>query len=360
MKYYILIYILIVYIFTMTRYSVKRGRRIKKYKKSRKLYGRRGRGRERERRSIRSGKSRKSKIFMKTKRNNVRKRRRMVGGLECKGYNFNITVVEVQEYVARKYRSDYLDLVTLTLISFGIVLVTNADKGSLLKTYNRPEQVAIFKGNDGHIYIARGRYPYDSTDSRQGNTLGVLKVNIESDIMKFEGELPKKDEIAGNLKALGCTIGTQPLVTYTIKDEWGDDYRISVYESDIFTPVCEFFNKHEFTTEAKPINISALFATLETLKTSVKKKLFVQTLRQVKYPVNPIAAAAAAAAAAEAKTVAAAATAADEKRREAAAAAAAAEMFPDAAAAEAKTVAAPAPAQSSTLVPFDFMHNPDQ
>jgi hypothetical protein len=35
-------------------------------------------------------------------------------------------------------------------------------------------------------------------------------------------------------------------------------------------------------------------------------------------------------------------------------------MFPDAAAAEAKTVAAPAPAQSSTLVPFDFMHNPDQ
>ena len=58
----------------MTRYSVKRGRRIKKYKKSRK--GCRGRGR----RSVRNGKTRKSKIFMKTKRNNVSNRRNMSGG----------------------------------------------------------------------------------------------------------------------------------------------------------------------------------------------------------------------------------------------------------------------------------------
>ena len=186
----------------MTRYSVKRGRRIKKYKKSRKLYRRRGRGRGR--RSIRRCKSRKSKIFMKTKRNNVGKMRRMVGGEGCKGYNFNISVDEVKAYVERKYRFEGFNSEILVLIGFGIVLVTNASTGRFLKEYNRPEQVAIFKDANGNIYIARGKYPYNVSDGFQGNTLGVLKVNPEMTncIKIFTEKLPKSDEIEEKLGKL--------------------------------------------------------------------------------------------------------------------------------------------------------------
>jgi hypothetical protein len=114
---------------------------------------------------------------MKTKRNNVGKMRRMVGGLDCKGYNFNITDDEVKAYVERNYtfiRFVFANL-PLTLIGFGIVLVTNASKYSWNKKYNRPEQVAIFKDTDGHIYIARGNYPYDNTKDRIDITHGVYQ-----------------------------------------------------------------------------------------------------------------------------------------------------------------------------------------
>ncbi len=275
----------------MTRYSVKRGRRIKKYKKSRK--GCRGRGR----RSIRRCKSRKSKIFMKTKRNNVSNRRNMVGGV-CRGYNFNITVVEVQEYVKINYDVPIFGSLTLVLIGFGIVLVTNADKGRLLKKYNRPEQVAIFKStvNDkDNIYIARGKYPIDTSTNYIENTLGVLKVDLSTDgcIETFTGQLPENNEIAGKLEALDCR-AMPDYLKYKVHDDWGRvDYRICVYTPGIFTPTYKFANEQKITADL-PTDISSLF---KQLAESENKTKFVIPLRQVKYPVDPIAASAAAAAA---------------------------------------------------------------
>jgi hypothetical protein len=265
----------------MPRYSGKRGRRIKKYKKSRKGCGRRGR------RSIMREKTRKSKIFKKAKRHTLGKRRRMVGGLGCEGYSYRILDHIVKTYVTTKYKFTTFFQYNLTLIGFGIVLVTNANKGALFKAYNIPQQVAIFKDESGNIYIARGNYPIDTQVDYRENTVGVLKVNPETIncITLFEGNLPKSDKIDEKLAELECT-GMPGYVTYMVSDEWGDNYRICVYESGVFTPECIVINKQHGTqtvAEAPTLtsNISTLFKNLEE---STTKKIFIATLREVQYP----------------------------------------------------------------------------
>ena len=163
----------------MMRYSVKRGRRIKKYKKSRKGCGRRGR------RSVRNGKTIKSKIFMKTKRNNVGKRRRMVGGVEQ--FPFRITSEEILTYIHSHIDST---VTGLTLIGYCIAFVTKLGGrfGNVANRKNRLEYLVFFRDINGTIYIARAIYPNDGTKLKfvkttrrfdlTGMIYDVLKVNI--------------------------------------------------------------------------------------------------------------------------------------------------------------------------------------
>jgi hypothetical protein len=122
----------------MTRYSVKKGRRIKKYKKSRKGCIWRGRGRGR--RSVRSGKTIKSKIFMKTKRNNVSNRRKMSGG-----FIFNGNTEKIKEHILSKYskqltsNSIVIDSY-LTVMSSGDVEIS---KDAFFAKDFRPEHVVV-------------------------------------------------------------------------------------------------------------------------------------------------------------------------------------------------------------------------
>ena len=137
----------------MTRYLTTRKRNIKKYKKSRT-------GRGKGRRSIRRCKTRKPKIFMKKKKNNVSKRRRMVGGEGCEGYNFRVTSEDI-------FRStQFLDIFrtqkkTLTLIGYCIAFVTKLD--GRFNAANRPEYLVFFRYGDDDIVIVRAECPIDIT-----------------------------------------------------------------------------------------------------------------------------------------------------------------------------------------------------
>ena len=238
----------------------------------------------------------------------------MVGGV-CNGYNFNISVDEVQDYVVSKYKYTMIRDLTLVLIGFGIVLVTNADIGRLFKKYNRPEQVAIFRDNFNDVYIVRGEYPYDDTEKTCINsTHGVIKVTTATPdcINIFTGKLPKSDEIKEKLGKLDCSDNTH-YVTYTIKeewgDEWGDDYRICVFEPGVFTPtyglnsIDETYSKFDAAAAAaaaaspaaaaaaaaspaaaaasNPTNISVLF---RRFADSTNKRHFIRGLKQANYP----------------------------------------------------------------------------
>lgn len=218
----------------MTRYLTTRKRNIKKYKKSRT-------GRGKGRRSIRRCKTRKPKIFRKAKRHTVSKRRNMVGGV-CKGYTYYIDSKGVKRFMPSV--GDNLEL-----IGFGIVLVTNASK-SFLKEYNRPEQVAIFKDLNGYIYIARGKYPFESINHSQGvievanDTYSIRKMDEKKD-----GNLPGKDDINSKLTNLGCATNPE-YVTYIVSNRSGMNYRICVYKSGTFSPdVALESSGHELTQE---------------------------------------------------------------------------------------------------------------
>ena len=137
----------------MTRYSVKRGRRIKKYKKSRKGCGRRGR------RSIRRCKTRKSKIFMKTTRNNVSNRRKMSGG-----FNFEITMEQAKTHILRKYSKSFQLLgippgsqLELTLMGYGHVYISK--KSVFAEDFSLEQVVAVRCDiQTGDEELTKGKY----------------------------------------------------------------------------------------------------------------------------------------------------------------------------------------------------------
>jgi hypothetical protein len=165
----------------------------------------------------------------------------MVGG-KCEGYTYYIDSKGVKRFMPSVGND-------LELIGFGIVLVTNASK-SFLKEYNRPEQVAIFKDLNGNIYIARGKYPFESINHSQGvievanDTYSIRKMDEKKD-----GNLPGKNNINSKLTELGCATNPE-YVTYIVSDTSGVNYRICVYKSGPFSPdVALESSGHELTQE---------------------------------------------------------------------------------------------------------------
>jgi len=194
----------------MTRYSVKRGRRIKKYKKSRK--GCRGRAR----RSIRRCKTRKSKIFRKAKRHTVSNRRNMVGGVV--DFPFRITSDEILTYVNSRIDST---VTGLTLIGYCIAFVTKLGGkfGNVANRKNRLEYLVFFRDTNGTLYIARAIYPNDSTKLKVDNTTfrldltgmiyDVLKVYIEN---ITRTDVPVKDNKIFTDNIAGTELTTENMV----------------------------------------------------------------------------------------------------------------------------------------------------
>jgi hypothetical protein len=122
----------------MTRYSITRRRHIKKYKKSRKGCGGRGR------RSVRSGKTRKPKGFRKAKRHTVGKRMKMYGG-----FNFEVNEQEIKAHILSKYsqqlKSNGIEIdsnLNLAIMGKGDVQIS---KDALFAKNFRPEQVVVVK-----------------------------------------------------------------------------------------------------------------------------------------------------------------------------------------------------------------------
>jgi hypothetical protein len=163
----------------MTRYSVKRGRRIKKYKKSPK-------GRGKGRRSISRCKTRKPKGFKKAKRHTVGKRRRMVGGAP---FNFNVNSDDLEKYMSYmdKYRSELIingikkeddktaGFDKVILVAYGFALVTKM--GTMFSSKNREEQINVFAC---YCKIHRaGREPicYAIVRCPKSNCLDISEIN---------------------------------------------------------------------------------------------------------------------------------------------------------------------------------------
>ena len=122
----------------MTRYSITRRRHIKKYKKSRKGCGGRGR------RSVRSGKTRKPKGFRKARRHTVGKRMKMSGG-----FNFEVNEQEIKAHILSKYsqqlKRNGIEIdskLDLAIMGKGDVQIS---KDALFAKNFRPEQVVVVK-----------------------------------------------------------------------------------------------------------------------------------------------------------------------------------------------------------------------
>lgn len=274
----------------MTRYLTTRKRNIKKYKKSRT-------GRGKGRRSIRRCKTRKPKIFMKKKKNNVSKRRMMVGGV-CEGYNFRVTSEDV-------FRSkQFLDIFTtpvktLTLIGYCIAFVTRLD--GILNAANRPEYLVFFRYVDvddaDYIVIVRAECPIDITKINFQNSvpnytpfiIGVLRVSLNAG--KFEKqdgyEIPLTT-VNKLLSKLHCRSSMSEPVTsmfnsYVIISTNGS-YRIVVcnVENSPFTPTFIPLN----TTQNKSTNISKLLENVVKLETvnDYPVKGFFRVLPELQYP----------------------------------------------------------------------------
>ena len=281
----------------MTRYSVKRGRRIKKYKKSRT-------GRGKGRRSIRRCKTRKPKIFRKAKRHTVSKRRNMVGGV-CEGYNFRVTSTDVSS------SKQFKDILTnqektltlkLTLIGYCIAFVTRLD--GILNADNRPEYLVFFRyaadgAADGadNIVIVRAKCPIDITKinfQTSGSDytpliIGVLKVSLNAgNFKKQDGyEIPLA-AVNKLLSKLHCRSSMSEPVTsmfnsYVIISTNGS-YRIVVcnVENSPFTPTFIPLN----TTQNKSTNISKLLENVVNLEkvNDYPVKGFFRVLPELQYP----------------------------------------------------------------------------
>ena len=285
----------------MTRYLTTRKRNIKKYKKSRT-------GRGKGRRSIRRCKTRKPKIFMKKKKNNVSKRRMMVGGV-CEGYIFRVTSEDV-------FRSkQFLDIFrtpkkTLTLIGYCIAFVTRLDGrlDGMFNAGNRPEYLVFFRYGDDDIVIVRAKCPIKIAEIKFPNSvpnytpfiIGVLRVPLNEGI--FEGISANKDEynipletVNELLKKLNC-INSMPqqdtslmFNSYVIRPTKGV-YRIVVCNvvNSPFTPT--FIRSG--TTQNDSTNISKILNTMMGKKDPSNKKKsvdalngFFRLLPEIQYPI---------------------------------------------------------------------------
>lgn len=190
----------------MPRYSIKRRRNIRKYKKSRRG---RGQGRGRGRGSTRTSKPIKSKVFRKSRRNNIVKRRRMVGGEWT--YSFRLSLDEIKK-LFQKYPElkDIYLLESITIVGYGVAMVTKSSVS--IRTNHRVEQVVAvryLKGGKYFIAIIRCKVPdiclyadqCDTTLFIDPQNLGYTDVDFNSSDFKY------KDDFVQHLveKELGGT-----------------------------------------------------------------------------------------------------------------------------------------------------------
>lgn len=137
----------------MALYSVKksRGRKIKKYRKSR-------RGKGRGKINLKCGKTRRYKVFKNTKNNTLGKRkgkgrgrgRRMMGGV-LKSFYFVIDAERIMNYINVKYKDKFIENgipeTGFTSVEFKMdiqTMITNRSKGLFLRKENKRQRILIY------------------------------------------------------------------------------------------------------------------------------------------------------------------------------------------------------------------------
>lgn len=279
----------------MTRYLTTRKRNIKKYKKSRT-------GRDKGRRSIRRCKTRKPKIFMKKKKNNVSKRRMMVGGLDCEGYMFQVKPNDVH------HSKQFLDIFTppektLTLIGYCIAFVTKLD--GRFNADNRPEYLVFFRYGDDDIVIVRAECPIKIAEIKFPNSvpnytpfiIGVLRVPLNKDIFegisenadKYNIPLTTVNELLRKLKcsSMSKLVEQSMFKSYVIRPTKGL-YRIVVCndENSLFTPRFTPKVTGLENTQNDSTNISKLLENVVELgNDNDSVKTFFRLLPEIQYPI---------------------------------------------------------------------------
>jgi hypothetical protein len=147
------IIVFIYYILTMVQYSVKksRGRKIKKYRKSR-------RGKGRGKINLKCGKTRRYKVFKNTRRRTLGKRkgrgRWMMGGLtEWREYG-NFFNDLMKDYINAKYKDKIIKYTKQDTTTPGfskleqmcnkVVMITNKSKGRFLREENQLQRLLVY------------------------------------------------------------------------------------------------------------------------------------------------------------------------------------------------------------------------